>query len=67
MTIESTIGIISSLLAIGTTVLALYKRFKKQPLTELMNQLVDKRLTSKEHQKILKKNEQTTWWIQNKG
>ena len=55
MTIESTIGIISGLLAIGTTVLALYKRFKKQPLTELMNQLVDKRLTSKEHQKILKK------------
>ncbi|MBP5663049.1 MAG: agmatine deiminase family protein [Bacteroidales bacterium] len=56
MTVESIIGIVSGLIAIGgVTVVPLYKRLKKQPLTKLMDMLVDKKLTSKEHRKVLKK------------
>ena len=54
MTIESMIGIISGLLAIGGAVVACYQKFKKQPLTVLMNQLVDKKLTNEYHRKVLK-------------
>ena len=55
MTIESIIGITSGLITIGLAVPVLYNNFKKQPLTELMNQLVDKKLTNKQHRKILRK------------
>lgn len=56
MTIESIIGITSGIIAIGgVTVVPLYRKIKKQPLTKLMDMLVDKKLTSKEHRNILKK------------
>lgn len=56
MTIESIIGITSGIIAIGgVTVVPLYRKLKKQPLTKLMDMLVDKKLTSKEHRNILKK------------
>ena len=54
MTIESLIGIVSGSIAIVTAAYALYQRFKKQPLTKLMNQLVDKNLTNEQHRKILR-------------
>lgn len=55
MSIESIIGITSGLLAIGGAILGLYKRFKRKSLTELMNQLVDKKLSTEAHKRILKK------------
>ena len=55
MTIESIIGITASLITIGGLVIAVYKLIKKRPMTELMNQLVDKKLPSKQHRKILRK------------
>ena len=57
MTVESIIGITSGLIAIGGFVVVCYKKIKKIPLTELMNQLLDKKTTSKKHRNILKKNE----------
>jgi len=36
-------------------VASLYKKLKKRSLTELMNQLVDKTLSNKQHQRILRK------------
>ena len=55
MTIESIIGIAAGLIAIGGAVVSLYKKLKKRSLTELMNQLVDKTLSNKQHQRILRK------------
>lgn len=55
MTVESIIGITSGLIAIGGAIWGGYKKFKKIPLTELMNQLLDKKTTSKKHRNILKK------------
>ncbi len=55
MTIESIIGIAAGLIAIGGAVASLYKKLKKRSLTELMNQLVDKTLSNKQHQRILRK------------
>lgn len=55
MSIESVIGIIAGLIAIGGAVISLYKKLKKRPLTELMNQLVAKKLSSKQHRTILRK------------
>ena len=55
MSIESVIGIIAGLIAIGGAVISLYKKLKKRPLTDLMNQLVDKKLSSKQHRTILHK------------
>lgn len=55
MMIESIIGIISGVVTIGLAVPTVYGYFRKQPLTELMNQLVDKRLTNEKHKKILRK------------
>lgn len=55
MSIESVIGIIAGLIAIGGAVISLYQKLKKRPLTELMNQLVDKKLSSKQHRTILRK------------
>ena len=55
MSIESTIGIIAGLIAIGGAIISLYKKLQKRPLTELMNQLVDKKLSSKQHRTILRK------------
>ena len=55
MSIESTIGIIAGLIAIGGAIISLYKKLQKRPLTELMNQLVDKKLSSKQHRAILRK------------
>ena len=59
MNIESIIGITSGIIAIATTVVTLsvkvHKRYKKQPLTSLMKQLVDNKKTQKEHREILRK------------
>ena len=55
MTIESFIGIISGVITIGLAVPVIHDYVKKQPLTELMNQLVDKKLTNEQHRKTLKK------------
>lgn len=55
MSIESVIGIIAGLIAIGGAIISLYKELKKRPLTELMNQIVDKKLSSKQHRTILRK------------
>ena len=55
MTIESVIGISSGLIAIGTALYGAYKWFKKKSLTELMTQLMDKKQTTNEHRKVLKK------------
>lgn len=55
MSIESVIGIIAGLIAIGGAIISLYKMLKKRPLKELMNQLVDKKLSSKQHRTILRK------------
>ena len=55
MTIESLIGIISGVITIGLAIPMACNYVKKQPLTELMNQLVDKKLTNEQHRKTLKK------------
>lgn len=55
MTVESIIGITGGLISIGGLVLALYNRYKKLSLSDLMVKLTDSSLTTKEHQRILKK------------
>ena len=55
MTIESIVGIISGVVTIVLAVPVVYGYVKKRPLTELMNQLVDKKSTKEQHQKILRK------------
>lgn len=55
MGIESIIGITSGLIAIGGAVIGVYQHYKKQSLTELLNQLTDKNLSREQHQKILRK------------
>ena len=55
MSVESIIGITSGLISIGGLALALYNRYKKQSLSDLMVKLTDSRLSTKQHQKILKK------------
>lgn len=55
MSIESVIGIIAGLIAIGGAIISLYKKLKKRPLTELMYQLEDKKLSSKQHRTVLRK------------
>lgn len=55
MTIESIIGITASLIAIGGFVASVHNRIKKQPLTLLMDKLVDRKLSCKQHRKILQK------------
>lgn len=55
MTIESIIGIISGVIAIVGAGISIFKWLKKRPLTDLMNQLVDKKLTTEQHRKILKR------------
>ena len=55
MAIESIIGIVSGLITIALAVPVIYGYIKKQPLTELMNQLVDKKMSNEQHRKILRK------------
>jgi len=55
MSIESIIGITSGLISIGGLALALYNRYKKQSLSDLLVKLTDSSLSTKEHQRILKK------------
>ena len=55
MSVESIIGITSGLISIGGLALALYNRYKKQSLSDLMVKLTDSSLSTKQHQKILKK------------
>lgn len=66
MTIESIIGITSGLTAIGGFAWELNKKLKKQPLTELMKQLVDTTKSQKEHRKILRKMKLVDGRIKNK-
>lgn len=54
MTVESIIGIASGLISIGGFIGYLYNRYRKQSLKELMGKLTDRKLTTKEHQRILK-------------
>ncbi len=54
MTVESIIGIASGLISIGGFIGYLYSRYRKQSLKELMGKLTDRKLTTKEHQRILK-------------
>lgn len=55
MTVESIIGISSGLISIGGFVALLINRYKKQSLSALLIKLVDKSLSTKEHQKVLKR------------
>lgn len=55
MSVESIIGIVSGLISIGSFIAVLYHHYKKQPLKNLMKQLVDQSLSTKKHQSILKK------------
>lgn len=51
MSIESTLSIVASLLAIGGAILGGYKYTKKKPLTALMNELADKNTSvTRQHQ-----------------
>ena len=50
---EKIIGIISGLIAIITVLYAIVKKFQLPNLTSLMNQLVDRKLSKSDHQKIL--------------
>lgn len=54
MTTESIIGITSGVIAIGTFVFSVWAGFKKLSLADTMNRLVDKNLSTKRHQRILK-------------
>lgn len=54
MSTESIIGITSGVIAIGTFVLSVWAGFKKLSLADTMNRLVDKNLSTKRHQRILK-------------
>lgn len=55
MSIESILGITASVIAIVTAAFQIYKHFQRKSLVDLMNQLVDKKLSTKEHQNILRK------------
>lgn len=55
MTIESIIGIVSGVITIALAVPVVYNYYKKQSLDGLMNSLVNKDLTTSQHQKILRK------------
>ena len=55
MSVESIIGIVSSLITIGLFVPVVCKALKKQPVLELMKHLVNKELSTEQHRKILKK------------
>lgn len=55
MSVESIIGIVSSLITIGLFVPVVCKALKKQSVVELMKSLVNKELSSEQHRKILKK------------
>ena len=55
MTIESIIGIVSGIITIVLAVPVIYGYLKNKSLTELMDQLVDKKLSKEQHQKVLKK------------
>ncbi len=43
------------MIAIGGAIIGAYQHYKKQPLTELLNQLADRNLSREQHQKILRK------------
>ncbi|MDE5882021.1 MAG: agmatine deiminase family protein, partial [Muribaculaceae bacterium] len=53
MSIESTLSIIASVLAIGGTIWTGYKLLKQKPLTTLMTELADKNTSVKRQHKIL--------------
>lgn len=55
MSVESIIGIVSGLISISGFLALLYNRFKKQSLKDLMKKLVDQNLSTREHQKILRR------------
>lgn len=55
MTVESIIGVVSGVITIGLAVPILINYIKKQSLDKLMDALVDSNLTTKQHQKILRK------------
>jgi len=55
MSVESIIGIVSGLIAIGTFVAMLWNRYKKKPVSDLFHKLVDTNLSPKEQQAILRK------------
>ena len=55
MAIESIIGIISGVITIGLFVPVVYNHVKKQPLTDLMNSLVNSNYSTSKHRKILRK------------
>lgn len=55
MSVESVIGIVSGLIAIGTFVAMLWNRYKKKPVSDLFHKLVDTNLSPKEQQAILRK------------
>lgn len=57
MSIESIIGILSGLIAIGTAAIALYKWIKRNQLaeiSELMKRLANSKLSNNQHKKILR-------------
>lgn len=49
------IGVVGSLIAIGDVAIRLYKRYRKQPLDKLMNELADKNTPLKKQRQILRK------------
>lgn len=53
--IITTIGVIGSLIAIYTECHRLFNHYRKQPLTQLMNELVDKNTSLKRQKQILRK------------
>ena len=58
MSIESTLGIIGSIISVAAFIgfkCDLVQRFKKRPINELYEELLDKKLTDKERRKILKR------------
>lgn len=67
MNIELIIGITSGVIAIVGAGISIYKWLKKQSLTELMNELVDKNLTKKEHQKNSLENRQAIIAVRKKN
>lgn len=55
MSIESWIGIISGVIGIVMSCIALYHWLKKRPIVDLMKQLTDGSLSTEKHRKILRK------------
>lgn len=53
--IITVIGVVGSLIAIGDLAIRLYKRYRKQPLDKLMNELANKNTTLKRQKQILRK------------